>query len=156
MIDQFTGRHFFLSPFYRHSIPGAHGIVYPSAEAAFHGGKTDDPRLRAWLAEAPAPQVAQRRARDIPLPTDWDTHRHVVMRAVLTAKFADPALAHQLLATGDTALINGNYWHDQFWGSCRCGRACCAEPGRNWLGRHLTAIRAELAAADNTQADLAA
>lgn len=145
-IERFSGEYRFLSMFYPHTIRGAHGLVYPTGEAAFHGGKNPDPKVRAWIAAAPTPSVAKRRGRLVALRPDWDQHRHVVMRAVLKAKFTDPHLANRLLATGDAVLIEGNHWHDQYWGCCRCGRPACAEPGENWLGRHLMELRDELAA----------
>ena len=146
MIDRFADKYFFLSNFFRHAVCGAHGQVYPTAEAAFHGGKTDDPALRAWVAAAPTPRIAKARGRKVPLRPDWNDHRHVVMRAVLTTKFSDPVLADRLLGTGDAVLVEGNTWHDQFWGCCRCGRTACRAPGQNWLGRYLMAVRQELVA----------
>jgi ribA/ribD-fused uncharacterized protein len=145
-IERFAGEYRFLSNFYPHPIRGAHGLVYPTAEAAFHGGKTTIPSARAWIAAAPTPSVAKSRGRLVALRPDWDQHRHVVMRAVLTAKFTDPHLANRLLATGDAVLIEGNSWHDQYWGCCRCGRPACAAPGKNWLGRYLMELRDEPAA----------
>jgi ribA/ribD-fused uncharacterized protein len=145
-IDRFSGNYHFLSNFYPHPVRGAHGIVYPTAEAAFHGGKTATPWVRAWIAAAPTPSEAKRRGRLVALRPGWDQHRHVVMRAVLETKFTDRHLANRLLETGDAVLVEGNHWHDQYWRCCRCGRPACAEPGENWLGRHLMDVRADLAA----------
>lgn len=144
-IEDFRGRHSFLSNFYPHPILGARGVRYPTAEAAFQGGKTDDPRQRARIAAAATPKAAKRLGRTVRLIPGWNEHRHVVMRAVLKAKFSDPDLAARLAATGDAVLVEGNAWHDNEWGDCRCGRAACAEPGSNWLGRYLMEVRAELA-----------
>jgi predicted NAD-dependent protein-ADP-ribosyltransferase YbiA (DUF1768 family) len=106
-IERFSGEYHFLSNFYPHPIQGAHGLVYPTAEAAFHGGKTTTLGERAWIAAAPTPSVAKRRGRLVALRADWDQHRHIVMRAVLHAKFTDPYLANRLLTTDDTVLIEG-------------------------------------------------
>ena len=38
-----------------------------------------------------------------------------------------------------------NWVDDNDWGDCRCGRARCATPGKNWLGRYLMDLRATLA-----------
>ncbi|MDA3644361.1 NADAR family protein [Saccharopolyspora indica] len=146
-IATFRGEHFFLSNFYPAAVVGAERRRYPSAEAAFHGGKTLDPRERDWIAAAATPREAKRRGRRVSLRPDWDSARHLVMRAVLRGKFADPDLAAKLLATGETRLVEGNRWHDQLWGDCRCGRAACDEPGRNFLGIYLMELRAELRAA---------
>ncbi|WP_410585444.1 NADAR family protein [Amycolatopsis sp. lyj-108] len=145
-IEEFRGKYAFLSSFYRHTIVGAGGIPYRWNEAGYHAGKTRNLLERCLIAAAPTPSEAKRRGRLVTLRSDWnETHRHVVMRAVLRAKFADPNLSRQLLATGDAHLVEGNRWHDQFWGDCRCGRAVCARPGKNFLGRYLMQLRTELA-----------
>ncbi|RSN60523.1 DUF1768 domain-containing protein [Amycolatopsis sp. WAC 04182] len=145
-IEKFRGRYEFMSNFYRHTIVGTGGIPYPTNEAAFQAAKTPNLLERCLIASAPTPREAKRRGRLVSLRAGWnDTGRHVVMRAVLRAKFADPELSRLLLATGDARLVEGNRWHDQFWGDCRCGRAACARPGRNFLGRYLMELRTELA-----------
>lgn len=66
------------------------------------------------------------------------------MREVLAAKFTDPDLADRLVATGTALLVEGNTWHDQFWGCCTSPRHH-ATPGANWLGRYLMQLRSTLA-----------
>lgn len=72
-------------------------------------------------------------------------HEYQTMSRLVLAKFLDhPELAHQLLATGDALLIEGNRWHDNTWGDCRCGsrdRHNCVPPGSNWLGQILMSVR---------------
>jgi len=94
-IERFAGEYRFLSMFYPHEIRGANELVYPTGEAAFHGGKNPDPKVRAGIAAAPTPSVAKARSRLVALRPDWNQHRHVVMRAVLTAKFTDPQLTNR-------------------------------------------------------------
>lgn len=55
--------------------------------------------------------------------------------------------------------IEGNVWHDQHWGDCRCNRLAlplrreaCAERGANHLGRLLMELRAELHATQPQEA----
>lgn len=60
------------------------------------------------------------------------------MRDLLDLKFADPALAALLLATGDADLVEGNDWGDRFWG-------VCDGAGANMLGRLLMELRTRLA-----------
>src|ERR1700741_3859496 len=71
-IERFSGKYHFLSNFHPHPIRGARGLVYPTAEAAFQGGKTTTPTERAWIAAAPTPSVAKRRGRLVTLRDDWD------------------------------------------------------------------------------------
>lgn len=145
-IEDFRGHYSFLSNFYRHTIVGAGGIPYPTNEAAFQAAKTTDLLERYLIAAAPTPREAKRRGRAVTLRPGWDERgRHVVMRAVLRAKFADPGLSRKLLQTGDCLLVEGNRWHDQVFGDCRCGRRACALPGENFLGRYLMEVRKELA-----------
>lgn len=62
------------------------------------------------------------------------------MQRVLTAKFTVPALSVLLADTGYLKLVETNYWHDQFWGSCFCPQHEQI-PGMNMLGELLMAIR---------------
>lgn len=60
------------------------------------------------------------------------------MYEIVLAKFTqNPELLDKLKATGDAILIEGNYWHDTFWGVCE-GK------GKNYLGKIIMKIRAEL------------
>jgi predicted NAD-dependent protein-ADP-ribosyltransferase YbiA (DUF1768 family) len=57
------------------------------------------------------------------------------MRECLVAKFGqNPELMQLLKDTGDSILIEGNSWGDQFWGVCN-------SVGKNWLGKLLMEIR---------------
>lgn len=46
-------------------------------------------------------------------------------------------LGNKLEATGDSLLVEGNWWHDTFWGVCNGF-------GENNLGKLLMKIREEL------------
>ena len=62
------------------------------------------------------------------------------MLQIVRAKFAqNPDLAARLLRTGDRKLIEGNTWHDVFWGmDLNTGQ------GENHLGRILMQVREEM------------
>ena len=49
-------------------------------------------------------------------------------------------LRKKLLATGDAYIVEGNHWHDNFWGNCSCSR-CDRLVGQNHLGKILMLIR---------------
>jgi predicted NAD-dependent protein-ADP-ribosyltransferase YbiA (DUF1768 family) len=68
------------------------------------------------------------------------------MRRILEDKFSgrNPGLRDALVATGDAELVEGNSWHDNFWGVCSCSR-CKNKEGQNYLGRLLEEVRASLA-----------
>jgi predicted NAD-dependent protein-ADP-ribosyltransferase YbiA (DUF1768 family) len=82
----------------------------------------------------------------VDLRPGWDeTVRFEVMASVLRAKFTcRRERVAALLSTGNAELIEGNRWHDQTWGDCRCGRPACATPGANHLGRLLMELRTDL------------
>lgn len=121
-------------------------ITYPTGEHAFNAAKTLDPAERAAILAAPTPGEAKRIGRRVTLRPGWDERiRYAAMRAVLEAKFAPgSSAAAVLLATGPSTLVEGNTWHDQHWGDCRCGRASCKRPGDNHLGRMLMERRTVL------------
>jgi hypothetical protein len=60
---------------------------------------------------------------------------------IVAEKFGqDEALGDRLLSTGDSLLIEGNYWHDNYWGRCTCSK-CQSEIGLNQLGEVLMYVR---------------
>ncbi len=145
-IDTFLGQYRFLSNFSVSPIASADGLTFRTAEHAYQAGKSDDPQTRRLIAAALTPGHAKRLGRQLDLPADWDTRRHEVMARVLRAKFSDPHLAELLMKTEGAELVEGNNWHDQYWGDCGCRRLSCEPIGENWLGRHLMAVRATLLA----------
>lgn len=143
VIDRFDGEHRFLSNFY----VGPHPVVYrghwPTAEHAYQAAKSYDPHHVQRVRAALTPGEAKRAGRGAVLVPHWETTRVLVMWQVLVAKFGrDLDLWDRLVATGYARLVEGNHWHDQFWGDCHCDqRPGCAAPGENWLGRLLEVVR---------------
>ena len=64
------------------------------------------------------------------------------MEGGLRQKYAKDPLRQMLLDTGDAILIEGNFWHDNFFGSCTCPK--CGNKGQNNLGKLLMQIRDEM------------
>jgi ribA/ribD-fused uncharacterized protein len=63
----------------------------------------------------------------------------------LRLKFTqNPELRRRLLDTGDAVLVEGNTWHDNYWGTCTF-RRCSKTKGKNMLGKLLMQVRQELA-----------
>lgn len=82
------------------------------------------------------------------LREDWEEIKSQVMLDCLRNKFAAGSmLARALQDTGKEILVEGNLWHDNTWGDCKCNH-CCDIKGQNLLGRLLMQVRDELNAAD--------
>lgn len=139
-IEFFDGEYGFLSNFFPSPVAYA-GEVYQTAEHAFQAAKTGREEDRLWVAGQGTPGRAKRAGRNIRLREDWEKVKDQVMLDVVRAKFMDPNLAVMLLRTGDRALVEGNTWHDSYWGVCVCGR--CGQ-GRNQLGKALEQVRKEI------------
>ena len=138
-ITSFRGKYAFLSNFYPAEVE-YEGMIYPTGEAAFQAAKCLDPADRIPFTEQTNPAAAKRMGRRAELRPDWERVKTGIMEDIVRAKFtAHPELARQLAATGEMPLIEGNRWHDTFWGvDAGTGR------GENRLGRILMKVRAEL------------
>ena len=142
-IKRFDGEYEFLSNFYTTEVE-YQGDKYPSSEHAFQAAKTDCDVERYEIKIASTAGKAKRLGRAATLRKSWESEKIAVMAEVLEDKFSEGSkLADRLLATGDAQLIEGNYWHDNFWGDCTCGR-CKSIKGENWLGKLLMKRREEL------------
>lgn len=135
-IDSFTGGYRWLSNFCEHPLT-YDGIEYASVEHAYQAAKSRDPKERDYIAEAPTPGEAKKRGRKATLRQNWEEVKDIVMLECLHKKFADPSLRSQLLDTGESPLIEGNYWGDTYWGVCR-------GVGQNRLGELLMQVRQEI------------
>lgn len=141
MINCFEREYAFLSNFYPSPIE-YEGIKYPTVEAAFQAAKTPDMHMKVAIATAEHPGKAKRMGRKVVLCEDWEEIKDKVMEDCLRLKFSNPILREKLLATGDEELEEGNWWHDNYWGSCYCSR--CGDVGKNKLGYLLMKIRKEI------------
>ena len=144
-ITKFRGQYAFLSNFYtikKTTVRGRNGIEYeglwyPSVEHAYQAAKTLNKSVRRIVASANTPVVAKRMGKCLVLRPDWEEAKLGIMELLLRQKFSKPNLSEALLSTGDAELIEGNWWHDEYWGVCN-GK------GENHLGRLLMKLRKEL------------
>lgn len=141
-ITAFTGRWDFLSNFHPSPLAMSDRIIYPTGEHAFQAQKTWDLEVRRAIASYELPGAAKQAGRRIDLRGDWEAAKKQVMLRVVLNKFTQSLdLAAKLLATGNAVLVEGNTWHDNYWGDCHCGRTACDTPGLNYLGQILMAVR---------------
>ena len=144
MIDSFTRDYFFLSNFYNVYLE-YEGIIYCSTEAAFQAAKSLDISERMRIARM-SPSDAKRAGRKVQLRPDWEEIKDKVMYDVCYKKFTNNDALHlkeRLLKTGKEELVEGNTWHDNYWGNCTCEK-CKNIAGQNKLGKILMEIRKEL------------
>lgn len=133
-IDVFKGKYAFLSNFFIEPDNTHVEAEYQSAKCI------DDVQRRAFLVMPYlAPAQCKKLGKKVKLRPDWESVKLQIMEDLVMAKFADHEdLRNKLLATGDAELIEGNHWHDNFWGMCNCGR--CSD-GQNHLGKILMKVR---------------
>lgn len=147
VIDSFSQLNAYLSNFFPSPIMVG-GIEYPTVEHAFQAAKTIDPDEQRWVREAGTPGMAKRRGRQVQIHGNWSRIRASVMAELLMRKFTQhPRLKRLLIETGNATLIEGNTWHDQYWGDCRCAKHQ-GTPGKNLLGALLMELRERLKQAE--------
>ena len=138
-IMQFTGEYRWLSNFYPATI-ACKEYTFPSVEHAYQALKCADPAEYTRFLGITAVE-AKRLGKRVKMRPSFNEERVKVMLWLLRRKFKHPELRAKLLATGDTALVEGNTWGDTFWGvDLRTGQ------GQNMLGKLIMKVRAELQA----------
>jgi ribA/ribD-fused uncharacterized protein len=115
------------------------GITYKSVEHFFQARKFPSEK---WLEVAQA-QRPKQLGKQAHLPADWDKIKQDIMWLGLTHKFNVPEMRKMLINTGTNILVEGNYWHDNFWGNCLCPK-CKHKQGLNMLGNKLMQIRSKI------------
>lgn len=142
-ISSFRANYYFLSNFYPCSVR-YNDITFPSVEHAFQAAKSNDPYYQQRVAGAKDARTAKAMGRQCQLRSDWEQVKTSIMVGLLEQKFAPGSdLATALIDTSPSILLEGNTWHDNYWGSCTC-RDCKYMPGQNMLGKLLMARRAVL------------
>lgn len=114
---------------------------YRSVEHAYQAAKTLVPEEIAKFRELGlTAAMARRLGYRVTLRPDWEDVKRPTMQRLVTAKFRHPVLRERLLERGDLLLVEGNTWHDNYWGACRCER-CRLLPDHNHLGPLLMVLR---------------
>lgn len=116
------------------------GIEWPTSEHYYQAHKYNDPKLQAWVRQAPTPLEAAKRGRDKTKTKrkDWKEAKDEIMQKALVAKFTQyPSLKELLLSTGKSTLFEHTK-NDCYWGDCGDRK------GLNKLGKALMKIREDL------------
>ena len=138
MINDFSGKYFFLSNFYESPVTYK-GITYRNNEAAFQAQKVSKKDEQKTFSDL-NPSEAKKKGRHVTLRKDvnWDSVKTTYMYEICLAKFSqNKELKEKLLATGDKHLEEGNTWGDRIWGTVN-------GVGENRLGKILMKVREEL------------
>ena len=141
VIDEFREAYGFLSNFHLCDLD-YDGNNYCCVESAFQAMKEANPAARVNYSHL-YPSEAKKKGKTCNLRSDWEEVKVDIMYDILKAKFSDEDLKARLLLTDDKELIEGNNWHDNFWGNCVC-KKCEAIEGKNMLGKLLMKLRTEL------------
>lgn len=154
-ITSFEGEFEFLSSFAKLQVPIIWGdISFSALENAYQSGKSSHVLVRRAISRM-TPGKAKREGekilkKGISVNRWWnDDFRLRLMERLDFEKFSkDPELKAKLLATGDREIIEGNNWHDNFFGKCSCDN-CPVEKQRpeaeqNNKGKILMRVRARL------------
>jgi len=116
-------------------------MLWPTVEHYYQTMKTPDKVSQDKIWSCPTPSAAKKLSYEVEIWEDWDTKKDNVMLTALECKFdQNPELQKMLIDTGDAILIEGNTWHDNYWGNCECEK-CKSKKGMNMLGKMLMYIR---------------
>ncbi len=141
MIPEFQDEYRFLSNFWYAPVLFEEEW-YSTVEHAYQAAKTGSFDLRKEIQAAQTPGQAKKLGQKVTLRSDWEQVKVKIMKDLLTQKFSTEPLRKKLLDTGDQELVEGNKWHDCFWGKCHCSR--CGGKGENTLGKLLMEVRESL------------
>jgi hypothetical protein len=139
-INSFRGLYSFLSNFSPHSVT-YNGITFKTSEHAFHWEKAETESDKQLILQAVSPVEAKKIARAFKIDiAHWEARRVGAMEDILVEKFKSKNLKTLLQNTAGFELVEGNYWHDNFWGACMCNR-CEPKEKLNNLGKILMKVR---------------
>lgn len=138
MIKEFKNQYFFLSNFYECPIY-YNKLVFCNAEAAFQAQKVIDEKEQYKFINLNASQ-ARKLGKTIVLRKDWEEVKDNIMYEIVKRKFTvNKELQQKLIDTKDEELVEGNWWHDTYWGmDSKTGI------GKNKLGKILMKVRGEV------------
>jgi ribA/ribD-fused uncharacterized protein len=151
-IDAFSGKYRFLSNFYP-AVVRVEDMFYTSVEHGYQCAKINDIEIKRMVSEIVRPGDVKVYVHQLLLDqpelkrSDWQDISLPTMEFFLCQKFQQNLFSKLLEDTGTRELVEGNTWHDNFYGDCRCGNKHgghedCLQAGENHLGRLLMQIRA--------------
>jgi hypothetical protein len=114
---------------------------WPSAEHYYQSLKTNIVEEKEKILKCETSGIAKRVGKKLTIREDWEIIKLDMMLLVIFEKFKqNPELKNMLIKTSPHKLVEGNYWHDNYWGSCSCNM-CIFEDKYNHLGKILETVR---------------
>ena len=141
-INSFRGDFAFLSNFFIGApIVDWKDNIWETNEHYYQAMKTTNDLDQKRIMEAFSPREAKRIGRQVKIIDNWNERKVLVMREGLRMKFDQwPKYKKYLIQLEGYDLIEGNWWHDNFWGNCFCDK-CKNKTGINMLGLLLMKLR---------------
>lgn len=143
IISRFRGKYKFLSNFSESPFV-FESIEYQTVEHAYQERKTHDMNRRLLIRTAQSPVQAAKlgRSNQTILRSDWCDIKGKIMAELVYEKFKQNSeLSKKLIETDNAILIEGNYWHDNYFGICSCNKCHEGEQPLNILGEILMDVR---------------
>lgn len=116
------------------------GILYPTAEHAFHALKFEDSNIREEIITSSSPVAAFKLGKKYKPQrrSDWNDIKVGILENIIRLKAQqNPDVKEALLLSGDEEIVEVNP-NDDFWGNGSDGK------GKNHTGNILMKIRDEL------------
>lgn len=138
-IERFDGEYAWLSNMWPAEIE-YNGYTWACTEVAYQAMKSDDPAVWEEFSHIKEGRIAKKRGQELVIRPDWAQVKIQIMSEVNWAKYhTHHDLANKLIHTWPKVLVEGNLWHDRYWGVClRTGK------GLNHLGQVLMDIRTHM------------
>jgi ribA/ribD-fused uncharacterized protein len=142
VIRSFKGDFEFLSNFSRHAFRDpSDGVLWRTNEHFYQANKTVSMIDRGRIWSASTPGKAKKLGSEVELRENWKFIKNQVMMMGLGLKFTQNEDIKKLLMSLDGyELVEGNMWHDNYWGDCLCV-GCRNIEGKNMLGKYLMLMR---------------
>lgn len=132
IVEKFRDEYSFLSNFYPAKIE-LDGKIWESSEHLYQAMKCTSAQDIEEVRKHPFKGLKTFANSKI-IRSDWNDVKENVMYAALYGKFSqNPNLKYRLLALDGFTIIEGNDWHDNYWGDCSCD-SCYNIRGQNKLG----------------------
>lgn len=140
---EFKGEHRFLSNFYVGQPIVVGPWTFKTGEHFYQALKTEKFSEVKEIADSQQPYQAKKLGRKVTLRDNWEEVKDRAMEIVVARKFfSDPLAMNRLMDLDGLDLVEGNTWHDNYWGSCTC-LDCGPKPKMNMLGKTLMNFRDE-------------